>query len=395
MRYDFICTPTTEQVDRIVLKLLSSGRFTLPFHALILALIIVAVSAAQAEEPPRKKLIEFGWDEPDTAFLRDNIHRMEQQPFDGCVFHIRYTRPNWVPFPEDGGNFVHEAWGKRAFTLDEVTVAINDLRATPFRSFSDNFVRLNVSPGNVDWFDDFSAITNNVGLLAKVAFEGKAAGIFFDVEHYFFSVFDYSKQKYSKQHNFKEYSEQVRRRGREIMREIQRNFSTPKILLSYSYSLPLRRADFDTTKLAYNEYGLLVPFLDGMLDAANPGTQFIDGFEFAYRYNKIDEFRNAVTEMRQTVLPFVGNARLYSDHFRVGFGLWLDVPNQDNAWSHLSLSNNYFTPNKLAHSLKLALQHTDEYVWIYSQRIDWWRESVARQRVPKEYIDAVRAGRAP
>src|SRR3954451_1301335 len=30
----------------------------------------------------RKKVIEFGWDEPDTAFLRKHIARMERTPFD-------------------------------------------------------------------------------------------------------------------------------------------------------------------------------------------------------------------------------------------------------------------------------------------------------------------------
>ena len=37
----------------------------------------------------QKRLIEFGWDEPDTAFLRRHIAQMERSPFDGCVFHNR------------------------------------------------------------------------------------------------------------------------------------------------------------------------------------------------------------------------------------------------------------------------------------------------------------------
>ena len=31
----------------------------------------------------RKSLIEFGWDEPDTAFMRAHITEMEKLPFDG------------------------------------------------------------------------------------------------------------------------------------------------------------------------------------------------------------------------------------------------------------------------------------------------------------------------
>jgi len=39
-----------------------------------------------------KKVIEFGWDEPDTAFLRQHIGQMERALFDGCVFHVNFNR---------------------------------------------------------------------------------------------------------------------------------------------------------------------------------------------------------------------------------------------------------------------------------------------------------------
>src|SRR5690242_19773114 len=60
-----------------------------------------------------KKLIEFGWDEPDTAYLRQHIAVMEQTPFDGCVYHLSYDKP-------DGkrGDFLGECWGKKSFTRE-------------------------------------------------------------------------------------------------------------------------------------------------------------------------------------------------------------------------------------------------------------------------------------
>lgn len=39
-----------------------------------------------------KKLIEWGWDEPDTKFMRANIHQMEKFPFDGLVFHATSSK---------------------------------------------------------------------------------------------------------------------------------------------------------------------------------------------------------------------------------------------------------------------------------------------------------------
>jgi len=58
-----------------------------------LAILVLAVTAAStaAEQGKSKKLIEFGWDEPDTAFMRAHVAEMEQTPFDGCVFHANAT----------------------------------------------------------------------------------------------------------------------------------------------------------------------------------------------------------------------------------------------------------------------------------------------------------------
>ena len=64
------------------------------------------LAAAQSET---KKLIEFGWDEPDTGFLRQHLEEMEKTPFDGCVFHADFERA-------DGrkGSFTWDSWRSRA-----------------------------------------------------------------------------------------------------------------------------------------------------------------------------------------------------------------------------------------------------------------------------------------
>src|SRR3989337_909375 len=66
-------------------------------HSMRRILVLTIISAAilclsdrlSAEEGAKgKKLIECGWDEPDTKFIRQNIQKMEQFPFDGFVFHV-------------------------------------------------------------------------------------------------------------------------------------------------------------------------------------------------------------------------------------------------------------------------------------------------------------------
>src|SRR5689334_1414081 len=64
---------------------------TMSTRALIASLLFVSTSlGAVPTHPVQKRLIEFGWDEPDTAFMKKHIGEMEKTPFDGCVFHA-YT----------------------------------------------------------------------------------------------------------------------------------------------------------------------------------------------------------------------------------------------------------------------------------------------------------------
>src|SRR5689334_15198657 len=136
--------------------------------ALLATLLCFLLLPATAEPSPKKKLIEFGWDEPDTAFVRKHVTTMERNtPFDGCVFHA-----NWRPVSGaagKGGNFTWECWSSRAFDEAELAQALADLKAAPAKSMRHNFLRFNVTPGDVDWFDDdaFKSVVNNAKVAAK------------------------------------------------------------------------------------------------------------------------------------------------------------------------------------------------------------------------------------
>jgi hypothetical protein len=63
---------------------------TITIAALGLILHTGSTATTQAEPQPHqsKKLIEWGWDEPDTKFMRANITEMGPFPFDGLAFHV-------------------------------------------------------------------------------------------------------------------------------------------------------------------------------------------------------------------------------------------------------------------------------------------------------------------
>lgn len=336
-----------------------------------------------------KKLIEFGWDEPNTAFMRQHIAEMERSPFDGCVFHVTSVKPDGTP-----GEFMWEGWSARAFTEAELQPALADLQATHFHRFTHNFLRFNTTPGDVDWFDDFSAILNNARLAAQVARMGKAEGILFDVEQYKAPLFDYRKQRDAGRKSWDEYAAQVRQRGREVMNAFQQGYPDVTVLLTFGYSLPWWETQGGKKPFADCEYGLLAPFLDGMVEAASGRTRLVDGYELAYFHNKdTTKFAAAYQTIREELLPIVANSKKYRRFFSVSFGLWMDFDSTAIGWDGDDASKNFYTPEEFETSVRTALEVADEYVWIYTQIPRWWSSEGKPIKLPEGYADALRRAR--
>ena len=90
----FLGTAWTVQLLRGGLLCVVVLAIALSTWSVLLGLAAMFLQTLSAEAQTRlgnKKLIEFGWDIPDTAFLRRHIQRMETRPFDGVIFRINYT----------------------------------------------------------------------------------------------------------------------------------------------------------------------------------------------------------------------------------------------------------------------------------------------------------------
>src|SRR5688500_3044782 len=253
-------------------------------------------------------------------------------------------------------NYVWHTWGARAFKESDFQHAIDDLKNTPLKKFTHNFLRFNTAPAKVDWFDDaaYAAITSNARLAARIARDGKAAGILFDIEQYNEPLFNYPKTRDAKTKSFDEYAKQARQRGREVMNAFQEGYPDLTILMTWAYSLPYQQSGGgaggagDAAKLAQADYGLLKPFLDGMFDAARGKAKIVDGFESSYGYKEPKQFDEARTLMAQSVLPMIGDelADKYKVHGSVAFGLWMDNDWRNKAWDEKDFSKNHFPPQE-------------------------------------------------
>jgi len=359
----------------------SPGKLLLCFLAALGALYaLVAVPSNPPGGDEERRLVQFGWDEPSTGFLRLHVREMERMPFDGVVLNARYL--------DVGGSEAVLEWtgfGARPIPWSALEPALADLKATEFRRFFHNFLRFNVTPGDVDWWDDFSAIRHNARMTARLVGRGGLRGILLDVEQYQRPVFSYRHQKYRQSRSYVDYATQVRRRGRELMRAFQAEAPGLTLFLTFGYALA-----GELEERPESPYGLLGPFLDGLFEAARGATRVVDGFEFSYPYHEAREFEAGYALMHEGGRRLSRVPRAYSARLLAGFGLWLDWNWRREGWDIEQTSANPFTPEGLEEALVAALRRSDRYVWLYNEQPRWW----PRERLPEAYVLAVRRARA-
>ena len=361
---------------------------TFAVRAAAVAALALAGACALGAPAPGKKLIEFGWDEPDTRFMREHIAQMQASPFDGCIFHVNYRLPNGTQ-----RNFTWDAWGRSRFTAALLDSARLDLQATRFGRFRENFLRVNVTPGNLDWFEDHSAVMTNLELAARLAKQGGCPGILLDTEPYQGQLWDFHAVTKAHPRSWNELSAQVRRRGGEAMAALERGYPGLTVFVSVSYSWPFDETVGGRRPLSDAHYGLLPSFLDGMIGAASDSVVIVDGHEASYPYRDPALFAAKADTMRHAVRRIVAQPERYSRLLSVAFGIWLDHNSPKLGWHADHPESNYFTPAAFAVSVQAALDHADRYVWIYGQEPRWWTPEGGPRKLPAAYDSVLRAVR--
>ena len=346
---------------------------------LLTAFMVILAPGVTASEPPHKTklLIEFGWDEPDTAFLREHLKTMAESPFDGCVFHAVARRA-------DGPieNFAWKAWGRRAYQEKELSLARDDLKATRFDRFHQNFLRINTAPADLDWFDDHSAILTNLKLAALLAQEGHCRGVLLDTEQYQGQLFNFAKQRDAKSKTWDDYAEQARLRGAEVMAALEEEMPGLTVLITFGPSYVLMKAEKAKIEPRETEYGLLVPFVEGMASALKGDARLVDGHEPSYGYREPEQFDAALTRIRK------GPGKL-----EAAFGIWLDYDWTARGWNLDDLEKNHFSPSRFEKAVTTALDRSDEMVWIYTENPRWWTPEGKPEKLPAPYQEALRSAR--
>ena len=347
-------------------------------RVILAAVIMLGLGLVNAQADGGKKLIEWGWDEPNPKFMRENAAKMETTPFDGFVFYVQ---------TDSGFDASLKFWGAPRLDYGQFSSARSDLKAAHFTKLTDRFLRLNVAPGPVDWFDDdqWTILLANTSVMARLAHESGAKGVLLDLEQYGDPVFDYQKSKYATSKTFDEHAQMVRQRGQEFMTALNAQYPDITVFLSFGYySFGPAGA-----QRATNRYGLAANFLDGLLDAATDTTKIIDGWETSYYFTRRAQFTIGKAMMTKELVKYSENQAQYLKLVRPAFAVYMDKAYAQRGWDAERWWLNYFSPIQLQTQLEYAFEATDHYVWLYSEHPKWW----TNENLSPDYIEAVRAAR--
>ncbi|OUL27381.1 hypothetical protein BV378_11305 [Nostoc sp. RF31YmG] len=371
---------------------------------LIISLMMYLLTGLAQPQTTTKKLLEYGWDVPNPNFFRQHIKQMEQRPFDGVIVKLNAGKEV----------FRKTSYPDQAFTQDR-----KDLAATTSSKLTNNFVLMwSTMEDRWDCFNDndWAAAEKNIRNFAKTVISGRFRGIALDPESYGEtyethgnSPWNYKTQPQHYNKTFKEYQQQVRKRGAQFMKVLQETQPSKEVLtlglLSWMKSLLVETTDRSKLQLQLvnHDYGLWPAFINGMLDAAQPGSVMIDGNEGAYYFYRAAWFEDIHNFIRKDARAFVEstNYKKYDNQVKLGQAVYVDLVlnlfqkpanNVNDGWYGMRMPHFLSPDNRLRlleHNTYHSLRTADQYVWIYSEDMDWWQN-----RIPKGAEDAIRRAKA-
>lgn len=301
------------------------------------------------------------------SYVKDHIQTMETSHpyFDGIA--------TWVRKPIMKG----EAW-------TEEDVELGTLSQIQWGRYTENFVIVGYSDNDdFEFFNDrkWNAIIHNSALISKMVRAGRLKGIFIDDENYAAGShgWKYDPAWYAG-YTFEQVYAKSRERGRQVMKAFQSEVKDSLVILDFIwYGDHWNRYDTNSGRQI-----LWMAFKDGMLDVARKSDLFVDGNEVAYYYQEAQMFTDIYNEFRQQRFPAFGARELqekYKTQVQIGHGIyptlmygWTNIRNHAS-WPDRAKYPTYPDEDNSAwwkHQVYHSLLTTDKYVWLWSEKWNWW-----------------------
>lgn len=387
----------------------------------------------------------FGWTSPDTKYLQANRADMELRPWSGVI--VRGVEPELRNLLTINGQYYGNCqcvgsfgdpshlitnpldlgWGcwmksyakyhdaytgyneGRWYDDSMIQPAVAELQATTFTKFRQNYIHCVsfLRPSYMNFLDDdwWDNISNNMRLLARLAKQGGCKGLAVDTEGYAsgLSWGPWTGQlevcRWYSGMSWGYVMDAARARGRQVMSAINQEYPGIEIVVIPGWSQIANDwydgIGNDRSKLKDTSYTFLIPFLDGMLEASDGRTRFVDGGEaaYSYSYRQEAEFEHHDTDfvgkyaMRMSTVPGIFRKKV-----RTGFGLYF--------WM------NWYTPEQFRDLVFWSLVH-GKFTWVYSESaVPWWDQpgesfnppqlpwpSPSCTWTPQTYMDSVNTAR--
>jgi hypothetical protein len=373
------------------------------FSLLIFLPPIGCLNAQIVFNPPKKKLIDFGWNSPFVRAYKENMKLYENGPFDGLTIKISKEACN-------GNVFMVKNW---SITSPEVKEAEKKLILSLEKSkiLTDNFIVL-YGASQMDWFsdEDWALAEDQIRFAARLAKAAGCKGILWDPEPYKpgRNPWKYSEQEKAPQFSMEQYYMQVRKRGAQFMKALQEEFPGIVIFSLRELSdwqngspfsgrlLPVISRENTIRELENGWWGLHPAFFTGMLEAIQPGTEFIDANEEAYFYTSALDYykvRSTLIDDAKALVP----PELWAKHsmfFKIGHAISVDYIAGN--WLGMSPFPYRLTGQGLMmtsderakwfeHNAYYALRTSDKYAWLYTEDMNWWK----KEKVPEGFQEAL------
>lgn len=297
------------------------------------------------------------------SFVKDNISSMESRnPYlDGVAASMNGSFSR---------NFLMLS-GDKLWTEDDVQ--LSTVSKIKWGRYTDNFVILYfVDSLDLGFFNNnkWSTIIHNAGMVSKMVKAGRFKGIFMDDENYFKGShgWQYNPDWYPG-YTFEQVKAKCRERGKEFMQALQSNVSDPLVVLDFIWF----GDHWNNYDMNNGRQILWLAFKDGMLEAARTGDVLVDGNECAYYYPETVMFTDIYNEFRLHKFTKYGAADLqdkYKAQVQIGHGIYPSLYYGRFRWPHTYTDEEHDAWWK--HQLYNSLLTSDKYVWIWSERWDWW-----------------------
>ncbi len=198
-------------------------------------------------------------------------------------------------------------------------------------------------------------------------------------------------KEFYKDKTFAQVRDKMRQRGREFARAINAEFDNPVIMFFHASGYTARQIYHDHLNrwLSINEapFGLMVPFIDGMLEGSTDQTVIVDCTSQAKWWTEREQFEAARKLVKEDARSLSGVPDLFDRKVQVGFCFCLRVNPQEEvigrrtrvplpyeSWMYdpASPDSNFYSPRTLEETLKRALEIGDGYILFWNYRASWW-----------------------